>query len=608
VLTDIVPKGEAKLEVVPERLHVVVAEDGSRALTLVLPPLDDLAEIDALKSQLVSLDESSDLLLEERRERLAAVLKSHKHKLERFSDSPILLNRLAILAAASGDREQESYFLELARDSADDDFFAHRYADNLVATKKYKEAREIFESMDLRVDAQANLKLAAFHLRDDDFNLAEDYVRQALEIDPLNFNVRLFDGGLALAKAQYDRAIHSFRIAATERPTSSAVQTNMAIAYFQLGLRDKALSALKRAVALDPLNPHAIILLADVAHRYRVYEEAIPSLRFFVQFEQKDAGIWARLARGLLELGKYDEAVAALKRQASLHETSAIWNNLGVAYCRSDQVQKALRAFKHAMERAGGERGRDYFLSARNLVQLCTDRMSSEDVLALTRSLIDQDQQRMLLACEWLCDIYSFHMFALRRTGRNSEMVQLGRELLEQPDLAESLRYWVTAHLVSHFALYDHDKDTVLEFISDRRSWLENANPRDEWRKGLLFNNIAFALAEFDLVGEADAFLRRIQQKIHVDAYPTATLGLIQLRKGHLERAVELYEEAIHIASSRVEKIRIRQKLNLELGRYWVSSHPSRARRLLEKVAAEDEGEIGLVRQARRELSVLPRA
>lgn len=306
MLTDNIPKGETEIAVAPEHVHVVVAEDGSQPLALVLPPLEDIAEIDALKSCLISLNDSSVVLLEERKRRLAQELHSEKHKLERFANSPTLLNRLAILAAASGDREQESYFLGLARESSDDDFFAHRYGDNLVARHKDKEARKIFESMDLSKDVQANLKLAIFYLRDQAFELAEKCVERALEIDPLNFSARLFDGGLALAKRHFERAVHSFRMAINERPTSSAAHANMAIAYVKLDLRDKALSALKRAVALDPLNENAIVLLADVAHRYGLHEEAIPSLRYFVQFEQKEPGIWARLARALLQLGKYD--------------------------------------------------------------------------------------------------------------------------------------------------------------------------------------------------------------------------------------------------------------------------------------------------------------
>lgn len=278
---------------------------------------------------------------------------------------------------------------------------------------------------------------------------------------------------------------------------------------------------------------------------------------------------------------------------------------MGVAYYRDGQAQKALRAFKYAMERSDDTSGHDYLLSARNLVQVCSERVPGETVLSLTRPLIESDEGRLLLTSDELSDVYAFHIHALRRSGLISEMAELSRELLKQPDLAEPLRHWLTAHLIAHLALFEHDSDAVLSFIGARRGWLENADPHDGMRKALLFNNVAFALAEFGMVADADKFLGRIQNRIHVDAYPTATLGLIQLRKGHMEKAVELYEEAIHIASSREEKLRIRQKLNLELGRYWMSRQPSKARRLFEKVVSEKDGESGLVRQARRELLTL---
>jgi len=59
------------------------------------------------------------------------------------------------------------------------------------------------------------------------------------------------------------------------------------------------------AVAIDPLSVNAVIFLADLSNALGRSEEAIPSLRYFVRYEQKNATVWARLSRALLEIGEY---------------------------------------------------------------------------------------------------------------------------------------------------------------------------------------------------------------------------------------------------------------------------------------------------------------
>ncbi len=605
MLTVNVPKANDQLTVVPQCPQVVLSEDVAGPLALLIPPLTDIAEIDALKASLVSLNSIAEKFEEERKIQLRLELEAQKRKLKRFAESPKFLNRLAVLAAAAGDRAQEAEFLVRASEWADSAFFAHRLGDNLASTGNEEEAKKLFEAMDLDTDAQANLKLAALHVRHSNLEAASRYVRKAVDIDPLDFSVRLFDGALSLFNQEYEKAIHSFRIASEDRPGSSALFANLGIAYEKLGLSDKALSALKRSAALDPLNVNAILLLADVAHGHGRDEDALPSLRYFVQFEQTESDVWARLARAALHLGQYEEAVAALKRQATIRDTSEVWNNLGVVYGRSGQQQKALSAFKHAMTKATGGDPRDYFLPARNIAQAFSAVLKPDDVLAITAPLIARDSTNVLVTDDQLSDVYAFHIHALRRLARIREMVDLTNTLLARPDLADPLRQWLVGYFVAHLALVQHDRESVLSFVNSMKGWLENAKPRDDWRRSLLFNNVAFALAEFGMVSDAEIFLSRIQSAIYKEPYPTATFGLIQFRRGKLDRAVELYERATQLATTKADKLRIKQKLNLELGIYWAPKQPSKARRLFERVVAEKGGDPSLVKLAQKEMVAL---
>jgi len=124
-------------------------------------------------------------------------------------------------------------------------------------------------------------------------------------------------------------------------------------------------------------------------------------------------------------------------------------------------------------------------------------------------------------------------------------------------------------------------------------------------RKRILYNNVAFAYAEGGRLEIAEQYLGRIADRIHRDPYPTATLGLIDFKKGNIKRGSERYEEAISVAVSRPDKRRIRQKYYLELGKYLIESDHSKALRLLRRAASIGQGEPELAVQAQDAMRAL---
>ena len=69
-----------------------------------------------------------------------------------------------------------------------------------------------------------------------------------LAIEPFDFNARLLEGALRLVRGDYELAIQSFRFAAEERPNSSTLHTNFAIAYIFLKRNEKALASARNRV------------------------------------------------------------------------------------------------------------------------------------------------------------------------------------------------------------------------------------------------------------------------------------------------------------------------------------------------------------------------
>jgi Tfp pilus assembly protein PilF len=323
----------------------------------------------------------------------------------------------------------------------------------------------LFKGMDLEVDGLANLRLAYFQLQRHDIDAAARSVTKAISIDPFSFGTRLFDGALKLVRGEYARAIQSFRIAAEERPNSCSVYTNMAVAYLCLKRPEKALGALRRAVALDPLNHNAIALLADVAFSANKNEDAVPSLRYFLGFEQKNSSMWARLARALLELGEFNESIAALKRQGSIEDNSAVWNNLGVAYHRKKDRKKASEAFKFSMKLELENPTRTFFLAARNLALMLGEDRSYEQLLSFTESVLADDKHSLILYDRQLSDLCIFHVHSLVSVGELDLAAKISERILADVKVADNLKAWMAASLTAHFAFEESGAAKTLELI-----------------------------------------------------------------------------------------------------------------------------------------------
>lgn len=600
-----VPAGTKTLTVPRREIEIVLSEEGAHPFSLVLPPTDDLSEIQTFKTSQLSLVDSYEIELHNMEAAFREELEFVKEKLERHFDSPILLNRLANLAGAAGELIEEEQFLKLANEKSADAFFVHRIGDNLVAQMRGEEAEALFASMDLSEDLYANLRVAMFMVQKHRYETALEVVERAIRLDPTNYSARLFEGGLCLARRDHARAIHAFRIAAEERPSSTVLFTNLAIAYMGIGEHQKALASLRRAVALGPLNANAVCLLADLAFEEGKDEDALPALRYFVQFEQKRADVWARLARACLQLEQFGEAITHLKREAAIGESSGVWNNLGVAHRLSGDMARAQQAFKRAIEISSDTHDSNVFIAARNMAQTLNEVSEPSEVERFARAVLEADSSGICLRDGAAADLYVFRMNALRRLKRWTEAEELADRILHDTDASSSLLSWTIGFLVSHYALQGDQLDRAIEIIDSRAEQISQLLEQDSKKIVPFINNLAFALAEAGQTERAEEILSRVSGAIHKDPYPTATLGLIHMRRGHLDRAASLYEEAVGLAGKRWDKVRIRQKLNLELGRFWLKESPSRAMHLLNKAAEVRDGESRLNEAAKRLLLTL---
>jgi tetratricopeptide (TPR) repeat protein len=123
-------------------------------------------------------------------------------------------------------------------------------------------------------DPLAHLNLGETLYQSGEVQRAEEELRAAVHLAPLNVRARTLLGELYLAEGKYEQAAEQFERSISSLPTSKAV-LGEGLAYFQMGKREQAESAFKKAEALDPADSHAHFTLGFFYGQTGRTEEAI---------------------------------------------------------------------------------------------------------------------------------------------------------------------------------------------------------------------------------------------------------------------------------------------------------------------------------------------
>lgn len=585
---------------------MAVFDEEGLELDAVLPPMEELIEIRSLATANFSFRSIQRATFIQTANDARERYRELSTKEGRFRDSTTFRMHLANLAELAGLAEQEEQDLRSAAERTPNSTVTERLAANLMRRGLLSNASTLLEKFPER-SAPILLREAAIAVLETKFELAQEKVQHALTIDPTDYRSRFFAGALALLLGRNHEAVQHLKLALEERPSAAAL-SNLAIAYLTLNRRDKAISALRKAVALEPYSGRALSLFADLAHLTGDNHEVLSALERYLELEQREPTMWARLARVLMAVGQLEKAAAALKREASLDETPGVFNNLGVVYARQRDLRRAIGYFNLARERARPQSA-DAICASRNLLVASCELGSYESAVQLAEAIAKQDPDFRLAIESDSADIYTLLIHSLARSGRAKDAHRLAERLFDQrPDMIPGLKAWLASGIMARIALDEEPQnfEKALAIARDTAPILPQVSRHD--RRLLLFkNNLAFLLIEMGRLAEADHQLSQISEFIHTEPYPTATLGLLHLRRGRIELAERLYEEAIKLAKSASDKRAIKQKMNFEFGRLHMQDDPSNARRLLSLAAQESEPTAQIARKARKLLDTLRR-
>jgi arylsulfatase A-like enzyme/Flp pilus assembly protein TadD len=174
---------------------------------------------------------------------------------------------------------------------------------------------------------------------------AERDFREAISRDPA-----FEEGRLALARLLSETGREGEAVELLGRAEGASAKAALAEARIASGDLGSARSLLEQALALEPENARALVLLGPLYGREGNLDQAARTLQKALALGEESPEIRRNLALVYTQQGKLREAIAELRKAAESDPSdAATWFALGNAYLRGKQGSRAIEAFEKAL-------------------------------------------------------------------------------------------------------------------------------------------------------------------------------------------------------------------------------------------------------------------
>ena len=195
---------------------------------------------------------------------------------------------------------------------------------------------------------------AITYTEQDSLPQAEEYIRQALKLEPANpHNALLFSnlGTIQRRQRQYEQALESYNFALNIAPRAVPILLNRAAVYMELGRNNLAQADYSLVLDLEKNNEEALLMRAYIYMQQREYKMAKADYERLLKVNP--ASYNGRLGLATLEQkeGKYEEALSVLNNMiATTGETSQLSSSqYAMLYVARAGVEKDLNHMDMAL-------------------------------------------------------------------------------------------------------------------------------------------------------------------------------------------------------------------------------------------------------------------
>lgn len=245
------------------------------------------------------------------------------------------------------------------------------YAGLVVEARLLTAENHFIESMSVlarclasrRDDPEVYKLVALDALRLDKLQTAESALKSAGKLSPDDYFVRFNLGALYYTQSRFPEARPQLERAAALRPDSVPAQLFLGLAQEELSGEAAAVAAYRRAISLDEAqggkNDLPYLYLGRLLYRLDRFQEALPLLRQASTLNAASAEAWLLLGKTCNNLGRADDAVAALRHSVQADpkdpEPHYVLSRIYLAQHHNDQSAAELARF-HELEKSGAKK------------------------------------------------------------------------------------------------------------------------------------------------------------------------------------------------------------------------------------------------------------
>ena len=556
-------KTDKELALSDEIVEVDVGTDARPTSRLIFPPIPRLLQDAHSAATEVDSDDPRDTLYDGAQSELDRLLSRHSE----YCDSPTYLAKASRLALACGR-------LEAARKLADQavalDASSPTLRYRLAEALSKSEALDVAESIFLL----SCLRLTELAIRRGEKDTANYWIRRAIEINEGDWRVQTIAGTIALITGAFAQAVRHFRNSLEERPRSVRLHYDLALAHVLTGNSNKAMTAFRKAVALDPFQKRTLMAWADLSvHLGNGLPEVKRALSRYLLLDPDDKPMIGRLSYILHEQGDSAASFRLLMRSRRHADDPRISNNLGVLAAKRKNLPLAVEEFSRAVVQVADPKNEEErhlrSVATANLMSSLIEARSFDNATKVGRTFVDSVSLTQLLTGEPDYRIADGLIESLMGSRNFAGAVKLAEQWMDLPNIDPRLEAGLTEKLACYFSLEMVDTERAYLYAKRAYDVQSRIQPQDPVRRHASINNIAFALIEIGKYDEAASYLSRLQPLPETNgAFACATRGLLAIRVGRLEKGRKLYQHAIGLADRKFKK-QLRKKLHWELGAYW---------------------------------------
>jgi len=479
---------------------------------------------------------------------------------QRFPANAKALVNLALAFAASGKLQeaQQTFIDALKADS-------HNYValTNLVKIDiqlgNHSEAEALCRKglSIYRKDSAFLISLSAIEMNRKNPKGALALLQDAFSAEQKDPAIQYALGVIYLALGEFRKALTFIKRASKTMERSPQIQQALGVAYALSGQSKEATRAFQTAIALDKNAAASIKGLAQVFYSTGQHERVVQLLSSYMELKDQD-GDEAQdlLAQSLFKTEKSSQSREILQQildrelkqnPDNAYRISQLLNDIACCYSREGNLGKAEDLFRSAIAKCE-TRGPLAFL---NLASQLGRQKESLEAKSLLRRAIGLFPQESLLHLE-LANLeekdgnYDYAISSLKTA------MKLG----DAPAVAYTFLGWLLSDWFG-----DLDEATSVLEVGIRKFPKEIG----------IANNLAYVYLLMNKLDKADALLQRAQS-FGPNIFVTATMGLLELKRGSLQKAKALYERSVELANARRDNLNaqaVRQKMHLEFAKYF---------------------------------------